>query len=178
MKVTFTKTDAARYTVAITRAKGGNPAGTAPTPRPATGYDAHMPPDLARFLIEEQFGIRSGVFGQLATGGDDVSTPYRHRDRSGRSRHAAHRLAAATRSDMARADRLVALCRPLWEARAGRIPTTPAVIDMTLATPFDVDRAVKRLDEVSARWTALRPGESITLDWPADLVIDMAGQSH
>jgi hypothetical protein len=168
MKVTFTKMDSAAYTVAITRANG-----PASAPRQAPGYDAHMPHDLAHFLIEEQFGIRLGIFGQLAAGGDDAFAPGR-RDRSGRRRHRAHRLADTARSDMERSERLVALCRPLWEARAGRTPTTPAVIDMTLASAFDVDRAIARLDEVSARWAALMPGESIALDWPANLVLNPA----
>lgn len=172
MKVTFTKMDSKRYSVAITRTHG-----PALVPRQAPGYDAHLPHDLAHFLVEEQFGIRLGVFGQLAAGGEGVFQPDSG-DRSGRSRRTAHRIAELGRADMTRSERLVAMCQPLWEARAGRVPGRPAIIDMTLATPFDVDRVIHRFDDVSAQWVALAAGESITLDWPAELVFDAAGSAQ
>jgi hypothetical protein len=167
MRVTFTKTDAARYSVTVTSVRG-----QAPAPHQGSGYDAYLPHDLAQFLVEEQFGVRLGVYGQLAVGDANAAAG----DRSGRSRRTAHRVAEATRSDITRSERLVALCLPLWQARAGRAPATPPVIDMTLATPFDVDHVMHRFDEVSAQWAALATGESITLDWPAELAVRPARQ--
>ena len=161
--VTFIKTDQLRYGISINRSKGTT------VPRQVQALDAYLPHDLAQFLIEEQFGIRLGVYGQLAAGAVSAAAAG-PRDRSGRQLRAARRLAEMGRADVQRSERLVALCRSLWEARAGRVPSSPAVIDMTLATPFDVDRAIHRLDEVSARWVRLAPGESITLEWPAELV--------
>lgn len=160
MQVTFTKMDAARYSVAITRERG--PALVA---RQAPGYDPYLPHELAHYLVEDEFDIRLGVFGQLAAGGEGVYTPAPN-DRSGRSRRTAKRIAEIGRDDMSRSERLVGLCQSLWKARSGRASATPAVIDMALATPFDVDRTIKRFDEVSGRWSALHSGESITFEWP------------
>jgi hypothetical protein len=170
MKVTFTKMDSARYRVAITREHGPELVA-----RQAPGYDAYLPHDLAHFLVELEFGLRLGVFGQLAAGGEGVFQPGPD-DRTARTRRTAHRLAEVGRADMARSERLVALCQPLWEARSGRTSSRPAVIDMTLATPFEVDRAMKRFDEASARWHALAPGESLTYEWPDELTF-RAGNS-
>jgi hypothetical protein len=171
MKVTFTKMDSARYSVAITRSKG-----PALVPRPAPGYDPYLPHDIAHFLVEEQFGIRLGVFGQLAAGGEGVFTPTAN-DRTGRNRRTAHRIAEIGRADMSYSERLTAMCVPLWEARAGRIPSQPAIIDMALATPTDVDRVMRRFDRVSAQWVTLGNGESLTLEWPAELTFNMAGST-
>ena len=164
MKVTFTKTDSAGASTTV-----AGPKSPTVVPRQAGGSDAYLPAELVQFVVEEEFGIRLGVFGQIAAGGDGA--PGTARDRSGRRARAAHRGIEAGRADVARSERLVALCRSLWEARAGRTPSRPAVIDMTLATPFDVDRVIHRLDEVSAEWVALAPGESVAMEWPAELVV-------
>jgi hypothetical protein len=166
VKVTFIKTDAKRYGVTVARPKG-----PVVELRQAAASDADLPDELVQFLVEEQFGIRLGIFGQLAAVGEGAAQPGA-RDRSGRKLRTAHRIAELGRTDVARSERLVALCRSLWEARAGRTPVRPAVIDMTLATPFDVDRVIHRLDEMSERWTKLAPGESLTLEWPAELVFN------
>lgn len=172
MKVTFTKTDGARYSVAITHENGPEL-----VTRQAPGYDEYMPHDLAHFLVEEQFGLRLGVFGQLAAGGEGIFAPA-PQDRSGRTRRTAHRAADTGRADMERSERLVTLCQPLWEIRSGRKPAVPAVVDMTLATPFQVDRMMYRFDEIAERWHALEPGESLTLEWPKALTFNTGGSSE
>lgn len=169
MKATFTKIDGRRYSIEFDRDHG-----PALTPRQAPGYDAYMPHDLAHFLVEEQFGIRLGVFGQLAAGGEGVFKPPSN-DRSSRTKRTGRRIAEIGRADMARSEQLVGLVQPLWELRSGRKPRTQPVVDTTLATPFEISAMMERLDEVSARWHALRPGESITLEWPAELTFDTAG---
>jgi hypothetical protein len=172
MKATFTKIDGRRYSISCTRENG-----PALAPRQAPGYDPYMPHDLAHFLVEEQFGIRLGVFGQLAAGGEGVFKPPTN-DRSGRTRRTGARVAEIGRADMARSERLVALVQPLWELHSGRKPRTQAVVDTTLATPFEISATMERFDEVSAKWHALRPGESITLEWPEELTFDTAGSSR
>ncbi|HEY2794855.1 MAG TPA: hypothetical protein VGJ28_21020 [Micromonosporaceae bacterium] len=169
MKVTFTKMNGRRYHVAIERENGPELVA-----RQAPGYDAHLPHDVAHLLVELEFGIRLGVFGQLAAGGEGVFTPA-PADRSTRSRRTAHRIAEVGRSDMARSERLVNMCVPLWEARCGRKPKFPAVIDMTLGTPFEADRAMHRFDEAAARWESLAVGESMSYEWPESLTFRLAG---
>jgi len=172
MKATFTKMGTTRYSVAVTRAKGSTSVPTQSAPQ-----DAYMPRELAQFLVEEQFGIRLGVFGRLAAA-DSIGQRPGEQDRSGRARRAAARANDMSRAEMDRSERLVALCRSLWEARAGRASGHPAVIDMTLATPFDVDRAIHRLDDVSARWIALAQGESISMEWPSELALSTANSTR
>jgi hypothetical protein len=147
MKVTFSKSDAGRSAPPI-------------SPR-VLSDDAYLPIELAQFVIEAHFGITRGVYGQLATS----PAP---RARSAREHRAARRNADTTRADLARSERLLALCLPLWQLRAGRVPSAPAMIDMTLATPFDVDDVLHRLDALSAEWRALAIGESITLEWSVE----------
>lgn len=171
VKATFTKLDRGRYGVAITRDHGPEI-----IEREAAGYDEYMPRDLAHFLVESHFGIRLGVIGhRLAVGGGFQPGASQ---RSARARRAAHRTEALVRDDTSRAERLVELCQTLWEVRAGRTPSTPPMIDMSLTTPFEVDWMMHRFDEVSAQWHALQPGEAITLEWPAALRDGDAGGDH
>ncbi len=167
MEATFAKTSTGGYTTS-----------TMPGPVPTLAHvsapgDVYLPRDLARFVIEKEFGIRHGTFGHLATAHNGGNTPPQ-RGRSQRSRRASHRHAHDTRADVARSERLLGLCLPLWQARAGHAPTKAAYLDMTVATPFDVDRVLHHLDTTAQRWAALAPGESITLDWPAELATAVA----
>ena len=113
MRVTFTRTGTRQYAVAIEREHGPRL-----VPRSAPGYDDLMPHDLAHYLVEETFGIRLGVFGQLAAGGAGVFTPA-SADRTVRVRRSEHRIAAAGRPDMGRSERLVYLCVSQWQRRTG-----------------------------------------------------------
>jgi hypothetical protein len=131
---------------------------------PLASDDAYLPRDLAQFVIEEYFEIRHGAIGQL------TATPA-PRARTAREQRTARRSAEANRSDISRSDRLVAMCLPLWHAKAGRMPATPAVIDMTLATPFDVDRVLHLFDEASASWRALAPGQSLAMEWREPVLV-------
>ncbi len=65
VEVTFTKTGARRYRVAATRDKAPEL-----VMDPAPGFDSFLPHDLVHFLVECEWGIQNGIFGQLAAGGD------------------------------------------------------------------------------------------------------------
>jgi hypothetical protein len=172
MKVTFTKNEGRRYSIAFYRDHGPEL-----VPRQAPGYDEHLPHDLAHFLVEKEFGLRLGVFGQLAAGGEGVFKASTN-DRSARTRRSGRRIAEIGRADMARSERLVGLVQPLWELRSGRKPRTQPVVDTTLATPFEITAMMEQFDKVSARWQALSPGESITLEWPDELTFNAAGSAE
>jgi hypothetical protein len=171
MKVTFTKNEGRRYSVSFAREHG-----PALAPRNAPGYDPHLPHDLVHLLVEKQFGIRLGVFGQIAAGGEGVFRPAPN-DRSGRTRRTTRRLGDIGRGDMARSERLVNMIHPLWELRSGRKPNTQPVVDPRLATPFDISATMERFDEYASQWEALRPGESITVEWPEDLTYNAGGST-
>lgn len=172
MRVTFTKVGGRRYRVAIEREHGPRL-----EPRNAPGYDEFMPHDIAHLVVEEQLGIRLGVFGQLAAGGAGLFTPA-PADRRGGDRRAARRFRAAGQADMRRSEAAVGRCVGEWQRRTGLIDGGPiADVDIELS-PSDVDRVVRRLEEVSRAWRALPPGESLSVEWPRSATVDPAGSQQ
>jgi hypothetical protein len=168
MRVTFTKTDAKRYVVAVDRA-------VAPPllPRFGPGNDDLVPHDLAHYLVEEHYGIRLGVFGQLAAGASGLFYPAPE-DRSLRLARRETRIAALGRDDMALSEKLVQVTMAAWEREVGRswhqgLPVTVEVDPVQLAA------GVRRIHEVSASWSALPFGGELSLEWPAHLSVNVAG---
>ncbi len=175
MEVTFTKVDGRRYSVAIEREHG-----PALVPRFAPGYDDLMPHDLAHYLVEEQFGIELGVFGQLAAGGGGIFTPA-PADNNARFQRSARRLATIGRDDMARSERLVVVAVAEWERGIGRRKHQPhGPMDDILddVEPAQLRASIARLDHVSGQWKALQFGESLTFEWPRQLTFDAAGSQR
>ncbi|QBR91028.1 hypothetical protein [Nocardioides euryhalodurans] len=167
MRVTFTRVDDHRYTVAIDREHG------APlVSRFAPGFDDLMPHDLAHYLVEEHFGIELGVWGQLAAGGGGIFAPAPE-DNTLRHRRRAQRVASMGHADMVRSERLVALTVATWERSVGRVKqqTTAAPV---AADPDALRGAVRRLDEVAGRWRTLPHGGSLAFDWPGRLTLDVS----
>ena len=61
----------------------------------APGFDPLMPHDLQHFIVEQELGIKLGIFGQLAAGGtagtlttNTLSMIARHQEAGGVSRNA------------------------------------------------------------------------------------------
>jgi hypothetical protein len=65
VKVSFIKSGAHQYGVTVERA-----AATNLQMHPAPGYDDWLPHDMVHFVVEREAGLRDGIFGQLAAGGD------------------------------------------------------------------------------------------------------------
>lgn len=65
MKVQFIRSGERRYGMRIERAD-------APVlvMDPAPGFDPDVPHDMVHFVVEAALGLRAGVFGQIAAGGD------------------------------------------------------------------------------------------------------------
>ena len=165
MRVTFTKVDAKRYSVAIEREHG-----PALVPRPGPGNDDLMPHDLAHYLVEEYFEIELGVWGQLAAGGGGIFAPAPE-DNSLKNQRRGQRIATIGRDDMARSERLVVITVSAWERSIDRIK------HQTREFPIDVDAdaldgAVRRMDEVARRWQALQHGATLTFTWPNHLTFE------
>ncbi len=68
MQVVFERVDARRYLIGIVR-DGRYDVGADVPVRPAPG-PADVPHDLVHFAVEEQLGLRLGIYGQVAAGGD------------------------------------------------------------------------------------------------------------
>jgi hypothetical protein len=169
MRVSFTKDSDRRYTVAVERARR-----PALMPRRGPGNDPYLPHDLAYLLVEIEFGIRLGVFGQLAAGGSGIFSP-EPSAATLRNRRADARIGAMGRSDMARSERLTYLCVSQWERRVRRRATLPPGVDEALATAEEVDLAVQTLDREARRWHRLPIGGSVGYAWPTRLEFDPAG---
>lgn len=152
MRVTFTRRDNRRYGVAIERDTGPRLA-----PRDGPGFDELMPHDIAHYVVEEQLGIRLGVFGQLAAGGGGMFAPA-PADRSEGERRRVRRIANEGRADMRRSESAVGFCMAAWRPRG-------VTVDPEVVTAAELERVVRRLDEVAARWRALPVGGSLTFEW-------------
>jgi len=162
-EVRFTRTGERRYRVEVERDDGS----VLHMPR-GPGFDPWLPHDLLHFVVERHFGIRRGVFGQLAGGGDAgtfFTIPHHRRDPA---RRLSMRLATLGRDDMARSERLTAACMVAWNARrAERWEFTETVAPAELTELSDALMA--ELDEVARRWHRVQIGRALTLCWPADL---------
>ncbi len=135
MQVTFKRTGERRYAVIVER-----PGTATLIMHPAPGYDARMPHDLAHFIAERDEPIEHGVFGQLAAGGHagTFHRPDGVVDR--RLKRRGDRLVRQHSADLARSER--------------------AARGIELAA-----RAGREAGELSARWSALEIGETMTLAW-------------
>ena len=88
---------------------------------PAPGYDDHIPHDLVHLFVETHWGLRDGIFGQLAVGGDaqtfiDPVGSMRERRRM----KAKNRLSG---SEIGRSELLAGLVQHAWQLRHGRAVT-------------------------------------------------------
>jgi len=159
MNVTFTRTAEHRYRVSV-EGLGVVSAFMEPAP----GYDARLPHDLAHFVVESEIGIAGGVFGQLAAGGHaNTFRPLGERPRS-RVAKRGKRLATTNRDDAILSEKVVGIVCRIWTS-GGAAP----VRDVDGVAADDLSRVCRAFDAVSAVWSKLGIGESMTLTWPERL---------
>lgn len=162
MDVIFERVDARRYNIGIVR-NGRYDAGADVPLRPGPG-SGRAPHDIVHFVVEEQAGLRLGIYGQVAAGGE-VGGFFRPApdDRShARDAKRSARLGRAGRHDTARSERL-----------AGLIDVDGA-INKAAASDFDpilIAAIETRLREVLRRWDKTQPGGRLVLTWPDRLTI-------
>ncbi|MFS3128524.1 hypothetical protein ACLM5J_08975 [Nocardioides sp. Bht2] len=164
MQVRFERTGERRYAVAVLRSMHGDL-----RMDPAPGYSELIPHDLVHLVVEEQGGLRDGIFGQLAAGGnagtfvptDELRTKVWARQVARRNN--------STGTEMARSEDLAAQVYPRWLRHSGHLPDShyvrqePPATDLSAA---DLAHAFTRLDELSAQWRAVDVGGAMTVDWP------------
>jgi hypothetical protein len=187
MKVQFRRTGAHRYAITIYR-EGLQPVAMDPAP----GYDPIMPHDLLHFVVESELGLRLGIFGQVASGGNagtfhPVATAgSSHRETARLRRRATKRgakLLREGRHQAAQSERAAYICWYEWLARsddsgrrrlAAQMATQAKTIrnrqlpaeDRAL-TEHVLARVCSRLNDLSAQWANLNVGESFTIAWPS-----------
>jgi hypothetical protein len=104
----------------------------------AAGRD--LPHDLAQFVVESTLGLPHGFWGLVARGASFESMPGRRRTRPGREVIRAHA------PELVATENLVNAQVTAWRAGAG-------------------NQVASALDEMLARWQALREGEELSVDW-------------
>jgi len=190
MILLFRRTGQRRYAVEAQRPGSPNV-----EMNPAPGYDSRMPHDLMHLVVEARLGLTQGIYGQLAAGGNAgtfrlaVTSAEASREVTRARKRAATRgkkLSSRGRDDCAQSERATFICWYEWLARsssqqerqrsAAMAQQARAVRDAGNAAELHalnakkLDEICKHLDELSARWSSLRIGESMAVRWP-DLAI-------
>ena len=163
---------------------------------PAPGYDQRMPHDLMHAVVEAQLGLTRGIFGQLAAGGDAGTFQlFVKNDESSRKITRARvrisergkKLMQQGRDDSLKSERATYICWQAWLARsasgeakklsatmaeqAQQVRGTAGAAELRELSPRKLNEICEHLDELSARWSSLKVGESMTVGWP-DLALD------
>lgn len=164
MRVRFERTGERRYAVAVLRSLHGDL-----RMDPAPGYSDLIPHDLVHLVVEDELGLKEGLFGQLAAGGNAGTFVPTEEPRTKAWARRVERRNRTTGRDMARSEVLVAQVYPRWLRRSGHLPGSHYVAEEPPPTDLsaaELDRTFRRLDALSAQWRASEVGGSMTVDWP------------
>lgn len=183
MKVHFIRSGERRYSMKIER-------DGAPTlvMDPAPGFDPDVPHDMVHFVVEAALGLKSGVFGQIASGGDAGSFRVAADDLSAKDRQRAARKQVAKGARLVKAQgregELSELAAFLFDvdwrsqARADSAAQRAALSEaertrasLSADERARIDAARPRVfadfERLSKAWRALRVGEALVLEWPS-----------
>jgi hypothetical protein len=191
MEVQFKRTGERRYAITIFRERH-------PTVEmnPAPGYDPIMPHDLLHLVVEKELGLRRGVFGQIAAGGNAgtfhtiPSENENKREASRLRRKVAKRgekLLREGRDESALSEHAAYICLNEWLARstdpdrrklAVRLAPENEQIsdDGDILTGEVLNRVCASLDQASEQWTSLKVAESFSVTWPDRLISKTSGR--
>jgi len=172
MDVRFRRTGLRRYAVVVTL-PGNRPHAMDPAP----GYDENIPHDLVHYVVEAELGLTNAVYGRAAQGAGtfiaigEVGASSKERARRQRKQQKRERALGARdalhASDMARSERLAALCDVTWRRKHGQHPdpSREAPVRRPEDTA-DVERIVSRLDAIAPLWRRLEVGGELVFEWP------------
>jgi hypothetical protein len=182
--VTFTRQSGCRYGVDVSR-ENGPPARL----RVVKSDVEWLPREIKHFLVEREFGLKLGIFGQLAAGGDAGRFWAAPADRDSRFAQLSHRLEVTGRGDLGRSVALVAWCTAAWEIETGRRSAGPgepqrssgvrpeclegpwSLLDVAAVPCEQVAAAVQCLIATAVAWNELHAGQRVSFDWPQALTL-------
>src|SRR5215211_8369519 len=147
---------------------------------PAPGYDALMPHDMMHLVVEAQLGLTRAVFGQLAAGGDagtfhvclksGDSAREISRTRN-RVKARGKKLLKEGRDDCVQSEQAAHICRYEWLARFSsreqKMRSETPSQQLPTLNQRKLDEICEQLNELSARWSSLKIGESMAVAWPS-----------
>lgn len=163
MEVRFERTGLRRYAVSILRDQHGDL-----RMDPAPGYSELIPHDLVHLVVEEECGLRDGIFGQLAVGGNAGTFVPTEEPRTKAWARQVERRNRSTGTEMARSEDLVAQVYPRWLQHGSHLPGSHYVQQEpppTQLSDADLDRLFVRLDQGAEQWGAVEVGDSMTVRW-------------
>ena len=153
MEVTFTRTGQRRYRVSVE-----GPDVVSSYMEPAPGYEARLPHDMAHFIVENELGIKGGVFGQLAAGGSAGTFTPNAVDKRRKIARRGNRILTTNKKDAQLSEQLVGYTCHVWQNKA-EVSSYAGIADK------DINRVCREYDAASAVWSKLAVGESMTLVW-------------
>lgn len=168
--VEFERREGRRYRSLLHRADGVVVAFEGGAFNTIGGAPGELPHDLAHLIVEDELGLRSGVWGVLAAGGlFSHATVVAGRQ----APHAARRGRQVVDAAGDRIMQAEMLTRAVCDAVAGSGPADPAAIRRAIGerwwseqlTAAALGRAAERLQAGAAAWAALAPGETLVEQW-------------
>lgn len=185
MQVEFHKTGEKRYAVIIKRKDLPDLEMNS-----APGFDPLMPHDLLHFIVESELDLKHAIFGQVATGenignfraapseSSNTRADSRFRRKESKQRK---KIIKNNIDEYLQSERATVICMSDWLAhsadekllkRAAEMKDTAQSVQgqMTENEKQKLDkqklaRIRKRMDELSARWSALKVNESMIVEW-------------
>jgi hypothetical protein len=140
---------------------------------PAPGYDDLLPHDLVHLLVELHWGLRDGIYGDVAAGGNAgtfrlaEARPTEETDRE-RRRTARRSQRSHGGKDMGRSEHLAGVVHAQWNAEQRGTPL-PDWYDhqrrASGATESEIEAALRDAAELSARWQKVQIGHGLSVDW-------------
>ena len=175
MTLVFRRTGQRRYAVEVQR-----PGFPVLEMNPAPGYDPRMPHDLMHLVVEAQLGLTHAIFGQLAAGGtagtfhlfvkNDEGSRKITRART-RVKARGKKLLKEGRDECAQSEWAAHICWNEWVARSSPAqPKRRSAMEPPALDQRKLDEICEHLDQLSAEWSSLEIGESMSVAWP-DLAI-------
>ncbi len=170
-RIDFVKGEARRYRAVLHRPDGVDVAFDGGAHNRVGGDGAgELPHDIAHLVVEDELGLRSGVWGVLVAGG-----MFRHATviAGRRAPHATrHGRAVIARAG----DRIMQaemLTRAVCDLCAADAPADPAAIRQAVGerwwaegvTRTSLERARQRLRDSADQWAELFPSETLTAGW-------------
>lgn len=164
MRVRFVRTGERRYEVRVERDLA-----TDLVMSPAPGWSDLAPHDLVHLVVEHRFGLRDGIFGQIAAGGNAGTFVPTQETRTKAWARRVERRNQSRGTQIGRSEQLAAAVYPAWLRHRGMTPDLhhgPAQGAATDLGARELGEVFTDLDRLSAQWSGLAAGESVDVDWP------------
>jgi hypothetical protein len=140
------------------------------------GFMKALPHDLAHYVVEATLGLQHGFWGCIAKGAIPAGMTWIAGRQKPKAAERAGAVLKVHKSELSEAEVLVDIFeRSISRGTADNWPAMRASLKDRHASarpnarkvgPEDVANVCRAWSELQSQWQALRPGESLRLDWP------------